>query len=56
MIKRSIRSGATVLDQQIELVAKLFNDPFELPTTLGRWSVRRRRWRLTKGVQRREDL
>src|SRR6478736_8289177 len=21
-----------------------------------RWSVRRRRWRLTKGVQRREDL
>ena len=34
MIKRSIRSGATVLDQQIELVAKLFNDPFELPTTL----------------------
>ena len=34
MIKRSRRSGATVLDQQIELVAKLFNDPFELPTTL----------------------
>jgi hypothetical protein len=34
MIKRSIRSGATVLDQQIELVAKLFNDPFELPTAL----------------------
>jgi len=34
MIKRSIRSGATVLDQQIELVAKLFNDPFELLTTL----------------------
>ena len=33
MIKRSIKSGATVLDQQIELVAKLFNDPFELPTT-----------------------
>jgi len=24
-----------VLDQQIELVAKLFNDPFELPATLG---------------------
>ena len=23
-----------VLDQQIELVAKLFNDPVELPTTL----------------------
>jgi hypothetical protein len=34
MIKRSKRSGATVLDQQIELVAKLFNDPFELPATL----------------------
>ena len=34
MIKRSRRSGATVLDQQIELVAKLFNDPFELPATL----------------------
>jgi hypothetical protein len=34
MIKRSRRSGATVLDQQIELVAKLFNDPFKLPTTL----------------------
>ena len=28
MIKRSRRSGATVLDQQIELVAKLFNGGF----------------------------
>jgi hypothetical protein len=28
-------TGNSVLDQQIELVAKLFNDPFELPATLG---------------------
>ena len=34
MVKPVEKIGCAVLGQQVKLVAKLFNDPFELPTTL----------------------